>query len=126
MSSRGVCLSSLRRSLSHRTRLGVFATVLLVLCSSTAWAQRAADVTGAVTDSTGAAVPGVEVDATNTLTGVKVSAVTNDAGLYRFVELVIGPYQIEASKAGFKTSATNVTLEAGRTTTVDVKLELGQ
>jgi hypothetical protein len=108
--------------LAYKARIGILATGLLVLFVSTAWAQRAADVTGVVTDSTGAAVPGVEVDATNTLTGVKVSAVTNGAGLYRFVELVIGPYQIEASKAGFKTSATNVTLEAGRTTTVDVKL----
>ena len=92
MSSRSSGLSSLLDRLAE-IRITVFLLGFVVLSGSTAWAQRAADVTGAVTDSTGAAVPGVEVDATNTLTGVKVSAVTNDAGLYRFVELVIGPYQ---------------------------------
>src|SRR5260370_7303111 len=113
MSSCGVGLSSLRKSLAYKARVGILAAGLLVLFVSTAWAQRAADVTGVVTDSTGAAVPGVEVDATNTLTGVKVSAVTNGAGLYRFVELVIGPYHIHTSKARFKTPPTNLTLQPG-------------
>src|SRR5712692_6876687 len=126
MLSRGRSLSSPLGSLSDKLRIGIFVVGLLVLPISSAWAQRAADVAGAVTDATGAIVPDAQVTATNTQTGVKFSAATNSAGLYRFVELVIGSYRIEASKAGFNTYTTNVVLEAGRTTTVDMQLQVGQ
>jgi hypothetical protein len=45
----------------------------------------------------------VNVTVTHQLTGVKWSTVTNDSGVYQFVELEPGPYEIEASLAGFKT-----------------------
>ncbi|MBM3774351.1 MAG: carboxypeptidase regulatory-like domain-containing protein, partial [Acidobacteria bacterium] len=96
----------------------------LLLClgwfSRPAYGQRAAEISGSLVDSTGAALPGVQVDATHTATGVKRSTVTNEAGLYRFVELVVGSYRIEASKAGFKTHLTTVVVESSRTTTVNI------
>src|SRR5438105_13546482 len=97
----------------------------LILFATTGWAQRAAEVAGAVTDSTGSVIPGVTITATNTQTGIKYSVTTNDSGLYRLVELVIGPYQMEASKAGFRTQTTNVMLEAARTTTINMQLDVG-
>src|ERR1700730_15815642 len=78
----------------------LFLAGIIILFASAGWAQRAAELAGSVTDATGAIVPGVTVTATNTQTGVTTSTVTNDAGLYRFGELVIGPYRIEASKPG--------------------------
>jgi len=73
----------------------------------------------------GAAIPGVQVDLVNVSTGVRNSTVTNDVGIYRFAELVIGTYRIEASRSGFKTQITTVTVEAGRTTTVNMSMDVG-
>ena len=60
-------------------------------------------VTGLVTDSTGAAVPGANVNATNTATGVIYSGTTNNAGVYVLPQLIPGPYTVSLSKEGFGT-----------------------
>jgi hypothetical protein len=75
---------------------------LILLLSSAVWAQRAGEIAGGVVDTTGSVLPGVQIDLVNVSTGVRNSTISNDVGLYRFVELVIGNYKIEASKAGFK------------------------
>lgn len=100
-------------------------TCVLVACGMLL-AQRAGEVAGTVADATGAAVPGAQVDITNLATGVKNSTVSNDVGLYRFVELVIGNYRIEASKPGFKTQVISVPIEATRTTTVNITMDVGE
>jgi len=97
----------------------------MLLCLP-AWAQRAAELDGTVADRSGSVVPAAKITATNTATGVAFTSVTNDAGIYRFVELVAGPYQVEAVKQGFKTYQTSIVLEASRVTTVNMALELGQ
>ena len=48
-------------------------------------------------------MPGVEVTATDTDTGIKRTTVTNGAGEYTLPNLQIGPYRLEASKQGFRT-----------------------
>ena len=58
-----------------------------------AWSQTA-QITGAVTDPSGAAVTNTQVIATNTETGVSRSSITNDAGNYLITGLFPGPYQI--------------------------------
>ena len=65
-----------------RTRL-LLALCLLAATSTAAWAQSGlATVTGIVTDTQGAAVPGVMVTATNTATSVPYTGVSNEAGVY--------------------------------------------
>ncbi|MBM3774134.1 MAG: TonB-dependent receptor, partial [Acidobacteria bacterium] len=56
---------------------------------------------------------------------MKTSTLSNDAGLYRVLGLQPGPYQIQASLAGFKTFVREVVLEVGRVTTVNVAMEVG-
>ena len=63
-------------------------------------AQSTAGITGNVKDQTGAVLPGVEVTATQTATAAKRTVVTDEAGLYIFTNLPIGPYMIEASLPG--------------------------
>ena len=89
-------------------------------------AQRASEVTGVVSDVTGAVLPGVEVVITHELSGVQKIAITNEAGLYKVLELVPGPYQLEAQLPGFKTAVTQVVFESLRTSTVDFTLEVGE
>lgn len=111
------------RRLSH--------TLLHVLCcafllAGALFGQRAAEIAGGVVDASGSAVPGVQVNAINVATGVQNSTLTNDVGLFRFVEMVVGTYRLEAAKPGFKTSFTTLVLEGGRTTTVNIAIDVGE
>ena len=96
------------------------------LLTSVAWAQRLSEVTGTVTDSTGAVLPGVTVVVTDTASGFTKTGITNDLGLYRVIELNPGAYRISAQLAGFKTALVDVGLETMRITTVDIAMEIGE
>ncbi len=79
---------------------------------------------GAVTDKTGAVVPGASVRATNKETGLAREAATNDAGQYRFELLPAGTYEVRVALKGFATAVyANVGLAVSQTTTVDAVLE---
>src|SRR5258708_19924501 len=76
---------------------------LWVACAGAAFAQsmNAGDIRGIVTDTTGAAVPGVAVTVLNKNTGVAKELITNQDGLYDTSSIVTGSYQVTFSKAGF-------------------------
>src|SRR5215468_4024810 len=64
-----------------------------------------ARLSGTVNDATGAVLPGVEVTATNTATGVVTTALSNDAGAYNFASLLPGTYTISATLPSFQTQS---------------------
>ena len=106
-------------------RFRVLSSVLLVCAALLAQSERG-NITGVVTDSTGAVVPNVPVTITNTATNVPERVVTTSAGEYNAANLVPGVYRIEVSAPGFKRFAeAGVTLTAGSTARVDAKLEVG-
>src|ERR1700749_4491934 len=96
--------------------------------------QRTASITGVVTDTSKAVIPGVTVTLRNPQTGVELKAITEDAGAYTFNLVPAGPgYQIEFEASGFNpvvikdlylnvgdTRTQNATLRAGATVTVEV------
>jgi hypothetical protein len=91
------------------------------------WAQATAQISGSVKDQSGAVLPGVEVTATQTATGAKRSATTDETGSYILQNLPIGPYTIEAALPGFKTYVqSGIILQVGTTPTVNAVLEVGQ
>src|SRR5215467_3583029 len=59
-------------------------------------------VVGRVTDASGAVISGAVLEATNTDTGVRTSAVTNASGDFMFPYLTPGPYSLAAEAPGFK------------------------
>src|SRR5262245_8554089 len=63
-----------------------------------------ATVTGTVSDSTGALIPGVATKATALDTGVVSETLTNEAGVYNYRDLLPGRYTLTASLSGFQTS----------------------
>ena len=65
------------------------------------WAQATAQISGSVKDQSGAVLPGVEVTATQTATGAKRNAITDETGSYILQNLPIGPYTIGGCSAGF-------------------------
>ncbi|MGH9844719.1 MAG: TonB-dependent receptor domain-containing protein, partial [Blastocatellia bacterium] len=83
-------------------------------------------VTGVVTDELGAVVPGVEIIITNRDTGIATRTRANADGVYLAPSLIFGPYRIEAKAQGFKSLGQQVTLQAGQTLRLDVKLAPGE
>jgi hypothetical protein len=84
-------------------------------------------ITGLVTDSTGAAVANAEVTATNDATGVAHTARSNDGGNYTVLNLPVGVYTITTVTPGFKKSiVSGVNVEVGGKPAVPVQLEVGQ
>jgi Carboxypeptidase regulatory-like domain len=92
-----------------------------------AWAQATAQVSGTVRDQSGAVLPGVEVTATQTETGVTRNAVTNETGSYILSNLALGPYRLEAALPGFRTSVqTGIVLQVNSNPVINPVLEVGQ
>lgn len=84
--------------------LGCLAVLFLMLGAASAVAQLAGkgQITGVVTDKTGAVIPAAAVTATNTATGIKTAGKTNGAGAYNFPALEPGLYSLEISAQGFE------------------------
>src|SRR4051812_43916826 len=59
-------------------------------------------ITGLVTDNTGAVVPGATVHALNVQTNVEKQAITDGSGAYRLFNLIPGAYTVSLEKSGFK------------------------
>ena len=98
-----------------------------MITSMALFAQSTAQMSGAVTDQSGAVLPGVEVSATQTETGFSRNVVTNETGLYTLTNLPVGPYRLEAGLPGFRTFAqTGIVLQVGSNTVIKVRLEVGQ
>lgn len=101
--------------------------VFFAVSGTVVWAQSTAQVSGIVSDSSGAVLPGVEVTATQTATGLTRSVVTNETGSYVMPNLPIGPYRLEASLPGFRTYAqTGIALQIGANPIINIVLEVGQ
>lgn len=84
-------------------------------------------ISGVVTDSTGAVLPGAQVKVTNVNTGVVNTYKTNSVGAYNATSLIPGVYRVEALAPGFKTAVvSSVNLEATANPKVDLSLQVGQ
>ncbi len=104
----------------------VIATTLMMLAARPILAQvDRATLTGVVTDSGGAVLPGATASAQNLATNVTAKQQTTATGTYLFVNLIPGRYQIDITLTGFKKSSQIVTLEVGQRARVDAVLEVG-
>ena len=111
--------------INKRILLMVF---LLAIISMTAFGQASAingQITGTVTDVTGAPIAGAKVTAENINTGFTQSAETEPTGLYRFNVLPIGRYNVRVESPGFApVKQTGIEINGGATATQDVRLEV--
>src|ERR1043166_4818371 len=117
-------------SMTTRTRLifNLFATALLLsIWSVLALAQTSGEISGLVTDSSGAVLSGANVTVINKATGAQRHAISNGEGLYSFPSLLPGVYELRVEQSGFKTARLeNIKLEVQQTTRLDVTMEVGQ
>jgi hypothetical protein len=94
------------------------AVLCLILATGTVFAQTGTttgEINGSVVDSSGAALPGVTITATNIQTGLTRTAYTETSGQYSIPQLPPGLYRVEAELVGL-----------GRTVRDRVQVFLGQ
>ena len=72
-------------------------------CGACLFAQERAQISGTVTDQSGAVIPDVEVSVTQNATGLKRSATSDNKGFFIIPDLPLGPYNLQAAKMGFRT-----------------------
>lgn len=104
------------------------ATWLFTFCSLVAlFAQQpTADVTGFITDSSGAAVTGADIQITNVDTDVQWNTKSNESGNYVFTGLPPGNYRISVKREGFETSTRNAfALSISQRARLDFQLRVG-
>jgi hypothetical protein len=84
------------------------------------------DVTGTVSDPSGAAIPGAVLTIQNEQTGVKTTATANSTGVYRFLNLPSGAYTLTATAQGFApTSQKGLRVELSNTLTANITMSVG-
>ena len=104
----------------------LFIGLVAVFYASAALAQATAQITGTVKDSSGGVLPGANVTATQTETGFKREVVTDGDGLFSFPGIPIGPYRLDVSLQGFRSSIqTGIVLQVNSNPNVPIVLELG-
>ncbi|HEY2014431.1 MAG TPA: carboxypeptidase-like regulatory domain-containing protein, partial [Bryobacteraceae bacterium] len=106
-------------------RIAIVSVLLLIATIGRAQTTNAS-IYGSILDSSGAAVPRANVTANNVKTGVALSTVSNDSGIYIFPSLLPGEYTVSAELTGFrKAVASGIQLDVSSRISVDLKLEVG-
>jgi Carboxypeptidase regulatory-like domain len=102
------------------------AALAMSLGSVMTYAQNTAQVTGTVTDPSGAVVTTATVVAVNESTGIQSTAKTNQSGDYSVPLLQPGTYRVKVEAPGFKSvERSPVTLVVAQTAQLNFSLELG-
>src|SRR4051812_32011591 len=83
-------------------------------------------ISGTVSDSTGAVIPGSKVVVTNVATNATLNTTSSESGDYTAPNLPVGVYSVRVEREGFKPSLlNNVNVNAGLNARGDVTLEVG-
>jgi hypothetical protein len=102
------------------------ASAVSVLTGGLAFGQAVSQISGTTRDQSGAIVPGVDVTAIQTDTGLKRTVTSSDAGEFVLPNLPTGPYRLEASKQGFRTYVqTGIELQVDSSPSIPITLEVG-
>src|SRR5271169_2844743 len=101
--------------------------IVLSILSVAAWSQEVtANIVGVVTDSSGAAIKGAEVVATDVDRGTVWPTKTNDSGEYNLLRLPIGTYTVKITAQGFESvSHAPFTLVLNQAARIDVQMKVG-
>src|SRR6202790_4536750 len=98
----------------------------LSLAASTYSQVTGANLSGTVTDASAAVIPGAEVSAKNTATGITRNATADANGFYTIPNLQPAPYEVRVTAKGFNTAVSNITLAVGAQQTLNIPLKIGE
>ncbi|MCI0418487.1 MAG: carboxypeptidase-like regulatory domain-containing protein, partial [Acidobacteria bacterium] len=101
-------------------------TLFALSCSAVSFAQTA-QITGRITDPSGAVIQGANVTVTHVHKGVKRDTTSNEQGYYTLPLLQPGSYQMTIEMSGFKPiRRTGITLQVQQVARLDFTLEVGE
>ncbi len=104
----------------------LFVLLCLGMSGIAAHAQQNSEITGIVTDQTGATIAGAQLTLTDNARGTKDSTTSNDAGYYSFQALNPGTYTLKTVAKGFQTyAADGVVVNVSQTLRNDIKMQVG-
>lgn len=109
-------------------RISLSCSIALCLSGGWLWAQSntAAELSGNITDPTGAVVPYAKISITNTGTNATRSVDSDLRGEYRFLLVTPGTYDVTVDKEGFSPQThKGLMLTVGQAASRDFKLALG-
>jgi len=111
----------------HNARVLLFYFLILCLPSALFGQMNTGEITGSVTDPSGAFVPRATVTALEVATQQKYTATSNSAGQYLLPQLSLGEYELTVEAQGFKQTFENgVVLHVGNNIRQDISLALGE
>jgi hypothetical protein len=120
------------KNLQEQKPMGRRCIVILSICLAIVFASAAhaqtfrGSIVGAVTDASGAAIPGAQVKVFSLGTGLSRNVTTNDLGEYLASELPLGSYSVTIAMTGFSTmTLTGIPVSAGASSRADAKLQTG-
>ena len=98
----------------------------LILGQFAVQAQTTGSLSGAITDPSGAVVPGATVTLVNSSTGAERSAISSSTGVFDFQALQPGTYTVSVAATGFKRAvARNISVAVAQAAQVSIPLEVG-
>ncbi|MGC2329870.1 MAG: TonB-dependent receptor [Candidatus Acidiferrales bacterium] len=101
------------------------ALVMAALSCQPAWSQaETGSITGTVTDSTGAVIPGATVTAKSVATSAERTVQSGPTGRYVIEGLIPGIYQVTASSGNFQPFKSQAEVTVGGTVTLDAQLSV--
>src|SRR5262245_12847583 len=105
----------------------VASAIVCLLFTTAGFAQESINATlsGTVSDASGALIPGVQISAKNTATGVESTTITNETGTYRFPSLQPGSYEVTGALTGFSTQTFRLALGTAQQITQNFTLQVG-
>jgi hypothetical protein len=115
--------------MSKSQRIGIFIlfTFALLFSASRVSAQiTTGEITGTVTDQSGASVAGATISTVCPDTNFTRNVTSGAAGEYQLSDMPACVYKVSVTSQGFKTTVRNVTVNVGQETKADFRLQLGE
>ena len=111
-----------------RVTIPVVACIFLVLAVSSAGFGQAVfgNITGTVTDPTGAAVPNAEIAITDLDRGITYTTRSTSEGNFTQTHLLAGHYQVKVTAPGFSEFSASTEVQVDATTRADAQLRVGK
>ena len=109
----------------HVTERILFLLFAVFVLASAARAEVGGKVTGVVKDQTGSVIPGAAVVITNSQTGARLTATTDQDGVFTFPVLPVGQYQLDVTADAFKSyRKTALVIDINSALVLDVTLQV--
>jgi hypothetical protein len=106
-------------------RYGLVALLIFLNIGAVSAQNFRGGINGIVTDQSDTIVPGCQVKATDTATGLSYSTAVSSAGVFSFTDLPLGTYTVTITQQGFSTlQLTAVQVTAGQVYNIPAKLSV--